>query len=605
MYSQRLQNRTGLSSILDKLRSNEAIFGVILAVVVGVIAGFGAVVFWKLIAIFSWFFFKGGAVALAPLGEYYVILVPAIGGLLFAPIIYFVSREAKGEGPPEVMEAVAVKGGRIRKRVMPLKVLVSSLCIGSGGSVGREGPIVQIGSSVGSSIGQWLHLSDEWLKTLVLCGAAGGISATFNAPLAGIVFALEVIAGRFITRRFGYIVICSVSADIVARIFLFTEEYPTSFVVPQYGIVSYWEMLPYALLGIIVAFVALGFIRFFYKTEDLITKLKIPEYLKPAAIGIIIGLIGLYYPQVFGVGYGVHYGVGGVLVEQGAVEQALAGQIGLVTLVAVLILKMVATSLTLGSGGSGGIFAPSLFIGAMLGGVFGTLVHQLFPTVTASSGAYALVGMAAFFAVVVRGPITAIIILFEMTRDYALMLPLMTAVVIGTIVARHFTSESIYTLRLLRRGIDIRQLDQTSPMRRVTVGQAMTYNYPSVPPTMPVSELVNELQKTGYHGLPVVDKDGNLCGVVTPSDLERAVSKGNIERLTVDDIASKSLIVAYPDEYLHEVLVKLGAREVGRIPVVDRNNPKRLLGMLQRPDIIRAYVRMVAHKPPSGEKHAN
>jgi len=384
MDTDKSHRKTRLSGILNKIRSNEIVFGVILAVTVGVIAGFGAVAFWKLIEVFSWFFFKGGAMWLAPLGDYYVILVPAIGGLIFAPIIYFISREAKGEGPPEIMEAVAIKGGWIRKRVMPLKVLVSSICIGSGGSVGREGPIVQIGASAGSTIGQWLHLSDEWLKMLVLCGVAGGISATFNAPLAGIIFALEVIAGRFITPKFGYVVICSVSANVIARIFLFTEAQPTSFIVPQYTIVSWWELIPYALLGIVIAFVALGFMRFFYKTEDLITRLKIPEYFKPAVVGIIIGLIGLYYPQIFGVGYGMHYGVGGVLIETGAVEQALAGQIGLVTLGAILVLKMVATSLTLGSGGSGGIFAPSLFIGAMIGGAFGIGVHYLFPEITAS-----------------------------------------------------------------------------------------------------------------------------------------------------------------------------------------------------------------------------
>jgi len=268
MDTDKSSGKAKLSNLLDKIRSNEVVFGVILASIVGVIAGFGAVAFWKLIEVFSWFFFKGGAIGLAPLGNYYVILVPAIGGLIFAPIIYLVSREAKGEGPPEIMEAVAIKGGWIRKRVMPLKVLVSSLCIGSGGSVGREGPIVQIGASAGSTIGQWLHLSDEWLKTLVLCGVAGGISATFNAPLAGIIFALEVIAVTFISPRFGYIVISSVSANVIARIFLFTEEHPTSFVVPQYSIVSWWELLPYALLGVIIGFVALGFMRFFYKTED-------------------------------------------------------------------------------------------------------------------------------------------------------------------------------------------------------------------------------------------------------------------------------------------------------------------------------------------------
>jgi CIC family chloride channel protein len=597
METDKSHRKARLSNILDKLRSNEIVFGLILTVVVGVAAGFGAVLFWKMIEICSWFFFKGGAVAFEPLGKYYVIIIPALGGLIFAPIIYYLAREAKGEGPPDVMEAIAVKGGGIRARVLAVKVLVSSICIGSGGSVGREGPIVQIGASVGSTIGRWLKLSDEWLKTLVLCGAAGGISATFNAPLAGIVFALEVIAGRFISPRFGYIVISSVSANVIARIFLFTEEHPTSFIVPQYSIVSYWEMLPYALLGVVIAFVALGFIRFFYKTEDLIAKLKIPEYLKPAVAGIIIGLIGSYYPQVFGVGYGTHYGVGGVLVETGAVEQALAGEVALVTIASILILKIVATSLTLGSGGSGGIFAPSLFIGAMLGGAFGIGVHNLFPTITASSGAYALVGMGAFFAVVVRGPITAIIILFEITRDYALILPLMTAVVISSIIARQFALESIYTLRLLRRGVDIRQLEETRPMREVTVAEAMTPNFPTVLPTMPIGELVTKLRKSGHHGFPVVDKGGNFCGVVTLSDVEAAMSKGSYTDLTVADIASQSLIVAYPDQYLHDVFVKLGARDIGRIPVVDRSNPKHLLGVLRRHDIIRAYTKAITRKP--------
>jgi CIC family chloride channel protein len=586
-----------LIDILGKARSNETIFGVILAVIVGVIAGFGAVVFWKLIELFSWFFFKGGAIALAPLGEYYVILIPAVGGLVFAPIIYFVSREAKGEGPPEVMEAVAIKGGRIRKRVMPLKVLVSSLCIGSGGSVGREGPIVQIGSSAGSSIGQWLNLSDEWLKTLVLCGAAGGISATFNAPLAGIVFALEVIAGRFITPRFGYIVISSVAADAIARVFLFSAAHPTPFAVPQYNIVSYWELLPYALLGVITALVAVGFMRLFYKTEDVITWLKIPEYLKPAVAGIAIGLIGLYYPQIFGVGYGTHYGPGGLLFAGGAVDQALAGQIGLATLLTILVLKMLATSLTLGGGGSGGIFAPSLFIGAMLGGAFGFGVHHFFPEITASSGAYALVGMGAFFAVVVRGPITSIIILFEITRDYALILPLMTSVVIGTIVARRFTSESIYTLRLLRRGIDSRWLYQVSPLREVTVERAMTRDFPTVPPTMPVRDLVTKLRRSGHHGFPVVNRKGEFVGVVTLADVKAAKVKGGPSSLTVGDIASRSVVVAYPDEYIHDVFLKLGSRDVGRIPVVDRNNPKRLLGVLRRHDVVVAYGRAIRRKP--------
>jgi CIC family chloride channel protein len=597
MSSQNPEPVRSSPNLLERIRSNETIFGLLLALLVGVIAGFGAVVFWRLIDVFSQFFFKGGAEWLAPLGQYYVILVPAVGGLIFAPIIFFVSREAKGEGPPEVMEAVALKGGRIRKRVMPLKVLVSSLCIGSGGSVGREGPIVQIGSSAGSSIGQWFHLSEEWTRTLVLCGAAGGISATFNAPLAGIVFALEVIAGRFISPRFGYIVISSVAADVIARIFLFSPAHPTSFVVPQYNIVSYWELLPYALLGIITALVAVFFMRFFYKVEDLIARVRIPEYFKPAIAGLIIGLIGLYYPQIFGVGYGTHYGPGGVLVTFGAVDQALAGEIGLATLLVIFVLKMLATSLTLGSGGSGGIFAPSLFIGAMLGGAFGFGVHHFYPDITASSGAYALVGMGAFFAVMVRGPITSIIILFEITLDYALILPLMTAVVIGTIIARLFTPESIYTMRLLRHGIDIRQIGQASPLREVTVEEAMTRNFPTVLPTMSIRQLVTRLRRSGHHGFPVVDKNGEFIGVVTITDVESVMSEGGSPDLTVDDIATKSVVVAYPDEYIHDVFVKLGTQDVGRIPVVARDNPKRLLGILRRHDVLTAYSRAIRRRP--------
>jgi CIC family chloride channel protein len=367
--------------------------------------------------------------------------------------------------------------------------------------------------------------------------------------------------------------------------------------VPQYNIVSYWELLPYALLGVITALVAVLFMRLFYKVEDLIARVKIPDYFKPAIAGLIIGIIGLYYPQIFGVGYGTHYGPGGALVTFGAVDQALAGEIGLATLLTIVVLKMLATSLTLGSGGSGGIFAPSLFIGAMLGGAFGFGVHHFYPQITASSGAYALVGMGAFFAVMVRGPITSIIILFEITLDYALILPLMTAVVIGTIIARLFTPESIYTLRLLRQGIDIRQIGQASPLREVTVAEAMTRNFPTVPPTISVRQLVTRLRRSGHHGFPVVDKNGEFVGVVTITDVEAVMSEGGSPDLTVDDIATKSVVVAYPDEYIHDVFVKLGTQDVGRIPVVARDNPKRLLGVLRRHDVLIAYSRAIRHQP--------
>lgn len=579
-----------LTRIAGKVVSSDLVGGVILAVLVGVVAGFGAIAFRWLIKTSQTFFFGGGATILGFLGKYYIILLPAFGGILVGLLIYYGAREAKGHGVPEVMEAVAIRGGRIRARVSIIKALASSICIGSGGSVGREGPIVQIGASFGSTIGRWFRLSDEWVKILVACGAAGGISATFNAPIGGTFFALEVILGRFVTPRFGFVVISSVAADVISRIFL--GQQPSFGIIPH-TMVSNWELLPYAVLGVLSALAAIVFIRLLYKCEDLFDAWRIPEFIKPAIGGIGIGLIGLYSYDLLGVGYGDAYWV-----RTMGIDQALAGEIAFQSLIILFALKIVATSLTIGSGGSGGVFAPSLFIGAMLGGAFGSVVHHLSPTYFAPSGAYALVGMAAVFAGATWAPITAIIMPFEMTSDYKIILPLMIAVVISTVISKSLIHESIYTLKLARRGIDIRQMEQSSPLRQIAVSHVMTNDFPTVLPTLKVSELLTRLRRTGHHGFPVVNEQKEFQGVVTLTDVENAMVKGNPEGLTVDDIMSRSVIVAYPDQSLHDVLVKLGARDVGRIPVVDKDNPKHLLGVLRRHDIVRAYVKAVGRKPP-------
>jgi CIC family chloride channel protein len=556
-------------------------------------AGLGAVAFRWMIRGFQWVFFKQGAEILGFMGDHYIIILPVIGGLLIGPLIYLLAREARGEGPPEVMKAVAVGGGRIRSRVAAVKIVVSSICIGSGGSVGREGPIVQIGSSAGSAIGQWLRLPDEWLRTLVLCGAAGGIAATFNAPIGGVFFALEVLSHRIVTPRLFNVMISAITAEYVAWAFLGPTP---SFIVEQYTLASYWEILAYILLGIFAGLLAVGFIRFFYKVEDFFGNIRIPGWLKPALGGIAIGIMGFYYSDIFGVGYGAGYGPGGAFVDSGPVDAMLAGQIGLSVLIALLFLKMIATSTTLGSGGSGGVFAPSLFIGAALGGVFGVTAARVYPDVISTSGAYSLVGMGAFFAAVVQGPITAIVLLLEMTREIELLLPLMTAVVVATITAGAFTTDSIYTLRLKRQGIDVRREEAVPVMRTITVAEAMTRDFPTVPPRMPVNELLVKASRTGHHGFPVVDEDGRLFGVVTLADVEAKMTGeggGLSESLRVEDIATKSPIVAYPDQSLYEALLRLGAKDVGRIPVVDRNDTTKLLGVLRRHDIIGAYRKKI------------
>jgi chloride channel protein, CIC family len=592
--------KKGLGSLWERIRGSEAAIAMTLAVVIGLLTGLGAVGFRYMIRGFGWLFFNRGAELLDFLGEYYVIILPVVGGLLVGLIIYFLAREAKGEGPPEVMEAVADGGGRIRQRVAVVKALASSICIGSGGSVGREGPIVHIGASIGSTIGQWFKMPEDWTKTLLLCGAAGGISATFNAPLGGIIFALEVIERRFVGRNFAFILVSSITADLVAHSLLGSDP---SFLIPGYAMYSNWEMAGYVVLGLISALAALGFVRFFYLTQDFfrVTLRRVPAYVMPAVGGLAVGLIGFFYPLIFGVGYGRSYGPGGELALTGGVDAALlGGELAFSTLLILLVLKVVATSATLGSGGSGGVFAPSLFIGAMLGGAFGLGVNELFPTITGpaaeASGAYALVGMGAFFAAVVHGPMTAIILLFEMTRNYTLILPLMAAVITSYTIARTFNRESIYTLGLLRRGVDVHQKVRSDVLAEINVGDIMTRDFPTVLPTMTLPELMDQFHESGHHGFPVVDKWGDLYGVVTLQDVERAPPSQGAS-LTAADIATRMPVVAYPDQSVKTALAQLGGRDVGRIPVVERDNPKKLVGMLRRRDVVTAYVKAMSGKP--------
>ncbi|MGB3091949.1 MAG: chloride channel protein, partial [Candidatus Zixiibacteriota bacterium] len=410
---------------------------IILSVVVGVGGGFGAVIFRWLIGFFHKLFFDGGTSLFSQITshpEWLIPLIPLAGGLAVAPITYRLAREARGHGVPEVMLAVALRGGIIRPFVALAKSIASSICIGSGGSAGREGPIVQIGSAIGSTVGQMFKMSGDRVKVLVGCGAAAGISATFNAPIAGVLFALEIILGDFTMYAFSPVIISSVTATVISRAFL--GNYP-AFIVPAYDLVSVWEMPMYIGLGLLAGIFSVLFIKVLYKSEDIFEALKIRNSLKPALGGLILGIIGLFYPQVFGVGYE-------------AINAALHEEALIWVLFLLVFMKIAATSLTLGSGGSGGIFAPSLFMGATLGGFFGNLVHLAFPLITATPGAYALVGMSAMVAGTTHAPITAMLIIFELTGDYRIILPLMLASVVATLVANKLHVDSIYTLKLSR-----------------------------------------------------------------------------------------------------------------------------------------------------------
>jgi CIC family chloride channel protein len=583
MTSRQPQNL--LVAAVRRLHTSETSGLILLSIAVGLGAGLGAVAFRWLIASAQHLFFGGGHHLLGFMGHYFVIIVPGAGGLLVGLLTYYGAREARGHGVPEVMMAVISVGGRIRPRVAVIKSLASAICIGSGGSAGREGPIVQIGSALGSSLAQLLRLPEERVRLLVACGAAGGISATFNAPVAGVIFALEIILREFAVRSFGFVVFASVAAAAVSRAMLGDRP---SFLVPHYQLVSAWEFPLYILLGLLAAVVSVIFVKALYGCEDVFDRWRVPEYVKPVIGGLLVGTIGVWFPQVFGVGYGpqpVGHG-------QGALDLALLGKIGLGMCAWLAMLKLVATALSIGSGGSGGVFAPSLFTGATLGGAFGLLVHHFWPGFTAGSGAYSLVAMGAVFAGAAHAPITSVLILFEMTGDYRIILPLMTAVVTASLVAQRLSKDNIYTLKIRRRGIDPDAEPVSDLLDTVTVAEAMTTDFETVSADLPVVKLADRLVASGTRGLPVVDAQGELLGIVTLSDIQRSAVTGDADR-TVADIATLSPVTCFPDQTVRDALQQLQGREVSRLPVVDRLDPRHLVGVLRMEDVVAAYARLL------------
>jgi chloride channel protein, CIC family len=453
----------------------------VLAPLIGVGAGLGAVAFRYLISAFTWLatghatFGQQGRVASAHLpwlGPAFFVVIPVIGGLIYGPLIYSCAREARGHGVPEVMIAVAENGGRIRPQVSVVKAVASALCIGTGGSVGREGPIVQIGSALASSLGQWIRMPEQRLRILVACGAAGGIAATFNAPITGVFFGVELILREFSIDALFTVMLSAMLADVTARPVLgsgpFLSGFPSGIALhhPQ----SY---LLVALLAVIAALIGIGFKTVLYQVEDHCDRAwrGRPEWARPAVGGVALGLLLLAVPQLYGVGYPVMY-------------QAVGGRYVLWFLIALAAGKMIATSLTIGIGGSGGVFAPSLFIGATSGMAFGEIARHLLGPAAGQPALYAVVAMGAVFTAAARAPLTSLASVVEMTGDFALTLPVMLAVAIATAVSRALSYGTIYTTKLLRRGTDIdraRCVPQAAAVSRATPSRGAARPAPSAP----------------------------------------------------------------------------------------------------------------------------
>lgn len=570
--------------ILGRIRTNEHTIMAVLAVVVGIAGGFGAIGFRYLINFLQSVAYGSADELLdvvATIPWQFKIWIPALGGLIVGPLVYFLAREAKGHGVPEVMEAVALRNGIIRKRVVLVKSLASAVSISTGGSVGREGPIVQIGSAIGSTLGQVLKVSADRMRTLVGCGAAAGIAATFNAPIAGSMFALEIILGDFGLATFSPIVISSVVATAVSRAYL--GDTP-AFLVPTYELVSVWEFPIYLFLGLFCAVVGVTFTRTLYKIEDLFDSIKFPEYLKAVIGGMILGTVGSVFPQILGVGYG-------------AMDMVLMQQIAWWLMLLLVIVKILATSITIGSGGSGGIFAPSLFLGAMAGGFFGMVAHTLFPTVTASPGAYSIVGMGAVVAATTHGPLSAILILFEMTGDYKIILPLMLSCIVGAIASGQLLTDSIYTLKLSRRGIDLKEGKEVNILKSIHVNDVMIRNVETIPEGCTMEAMADIIAKSKFNSFPVLDAGNKLAGIVSFNDYSEAIFDEDLKHLLVaKDLATPDVVTVSAKDNLYTALEKISRKDFATLPVVSGRDPGRLIGIISRRDIIRAYDKAVLKK---------
>ncbi len=599
--------------LVDKHQPSEATLLLILSIIIGLVTGFAAVIFIDLIDWITNFSFGTIPDSFANLGRWWIIIIPVVGSLISGPIIAFFASEAKGHGVPEVMQAMVLNGGRIRPRVAVAKIAASSVCIGTGGSAGREGPIVQVGSTFGSTMGQLFRMSDRRIRNLVACGAAAGIAATFNAPIAGVAFAIEVLAGDLAVSVVSNVVIAAVTAAVVSQAFLGSEP---AFHIPTYAMKNPVEILFYVVLGLLAGLMGVAFIKVLYGMEDVFDNWhKMPMWVRPAIGALLLGVTGFIYPPLL-----ARLGIDPMLARAGlpvirniphifgagfdTIEAALTGPLPWIFLISLLFLKLLATALTLGSGNSGGVFAPALFMGAMLGGFFGLAVDMAFPQFAINPGAYALAGMAAVFVGAARAPLTAILIAFEMSNDYKVILPLMTVTIIALVIAHRIHPESIYTLKLARRGLRLRFGRDVDVLDGVLVSEVMTKNPPTINENVTMGDLEQYFLRTHHHGVMVLDDKGELTGVITLQDLDRCLQNRPEEcrSYKVKDVMTTSMLVAHPDESIGDALHRMAVRDVGRMPVVDRKNPKKLLGAVRRNDIARAYQRGILHRDAISER---
>ena len=584
----RLRTNNVMTTITDQIRDkfrNILMFDqnmLILAALLGFLAGFASTFFRWMIEFFeSIFSIEGFSLAGIPPQTYPFLLplMPMVGGFFIGLICKYFPNAVKENGVHKVMYAVALNDGKVRKRTIASCAVTSSITIGSGGSAGREGPTVQIGAAVGSTIGQLLHLSTDRMRVLVGCGAAAGIAASFNAPLAGVLFSLEIILGDFAIHTFSPIIIASVIGTVTGRAL---EGNEVTFNVPVHELVHPAEIIFYLILGILCGIVARLFtFIYFYVQQIFEEKIIMPGLYKPAIGGLIVGMISIFMPQILGNGYDV-------------MEQALTGQMfwGLAFLL--VFMKIMCTSITLGSGGMGGIFAPSLFIGAMLGTAFGSSIHFIFPTLSASAGTYSVVGMGAVAGAVMQAPLTNILMLFELTNDYTLILPIMATCIAASYTYQRFTKQSIYVQYLLNKGINIRHGREASIMNSIKVQDVMSTDITTIAQEMPFRKILETISYSKNFYFPVIDNKGDMTGILSFSDIREVIFEEQLgDLLVAGELANTKVYSLTPQQNLNEAMEIFSKLDVDQLPVVRSEDKLKVIGMLTRGDMMASYNRAI------------
>ncbi len=569
-----------------RLKADEGTFLIISSVVIGLLAGMANIAFRSSLQLVHDVVFVRGSEFLGVAGGWprraLLPLLPAAGALLLIPLSLWFPGEVNGYGFPKFIEAVNVKGGLLKLRNIVLKIIAPALTIGSGGSAGVEGPIAIIGGTIGSGVGQFLRTSESRMRLLIAAGSAGGIAATFNAPIAGVMFATEIVLlGDYEISSFAAIVISSGIATVASRWYYGPNP---AFTVPRYDLKSITELPLYIILGVLCGLMAVFYIRTLYRMRDEFSIMKLHPQLKPLLGALIVGGIGIFLPQVMGNGYDI-------------IERALDERMAYAVVALLVIFKVLATAVTLGSGGAGGVFAPALFIGAMTGGSFGYVVHVLFPASTASPGAYATVGIGALLAAATHAPLTGIFLLFEMTGNYQIIVPLMFSAIIGTWVSKRIYRDSIDTADLARKGITLHAGRERTIMSRVKVSEIMDTGMVTVPPETPLHRLIEIMIERDRFFIPVVNAGGELTGIVSIHDVRPVLLEERVTHIVnAGDIATENVIVLTPGDDLNAAMEKFAIKDLEEIPVVRSPGSKSVIGMVRRKDVIGAYSREVLRK---------